>query len=302
MTFRERLEQIDEEHKINAALAGIEKETAGAAAEPPTPPCAEEGVTVHCTECGSNTFREEHSAIMCSNCGHGPFCNYCWNRHIREFHPLLLKPYDDARRGIRTRAQFLNHYLIRTVVKPAGFVLAVAAMLFVAYYSYLSRNADSPAETAGPAPAETAADATPRALPATGQPLAEAAGTPGAVAASARRGGPAGAPEAEVGGAAPLMGDAPLELVAMTSPVPRSTTASLTIQTAAAAGCVIQVRYRSGPSRAGGLEPKTADSNGRITWSWRVGSQTALGEWPVEVACESGSQRAQLSAILTVTK
>jgi hypothetical protein len=289
MTFRERLDQIDEEHKINAALAGIEKETTGEVAEPPLAAATEEGVTVHCSECGSNTFREEHSAIMCSNCGHGPFCNYCWKRHIQEFHPLLVEPYQDARRGIRRRARFLNHYLIRTVVKPAGFGLGLVALLFVAYYAYLGRGADQPAETPPAAPAQAPAPAaeTLVAAPA-GAPLAAAAETPGAE--------PAEAPGAGVGGAVPL------ELVRLTSPVARNSEAAVTIQTAVGARCTIQVRYRSGPSKARGLGPSTADGDGTITWSWRVGYRTSIGEWPIDVACDLGSNKAQLRASLTVTE
>lgn len=108
------------------------------AAEPPPPSYIEEGAPVHCSECGNNTFREQHNAIMCSNCGHGPFCNYCWKVHIRDFHPLLAQPYEDATRGIRRKARFLNHYLIRTVVKPAGLVLGATALFTAAYFAYLT--------------------------------------------------------------------------------------------------------------------------------------------------------------------
>ncbi|HEY7615903.1 MAG TPA: hypothetical protein VH744_03800, partial [Terriglobales bacterium] len=70
----------------------------------------------------------------------------------------------------------------------------------------------------------------------------------------------------------------------------------------AGAACTVQVRYQSGPSKAAGLEPKTALSDGRVAWSWRIGNQTALGEWPVDIGCSLGSETAQLSATLAVAE
>jgi hypothetical protein len=307
MTFRERLDQIDEEHKINAALAGIEKETSGEAAEPPVLADTEQGVPLHCSECGANTFREEHNAIMCTNCGHGPFCNYCWNRHIQQFHPLLVKPYEDARRGFRRRAQFLNHYLIRTVVKPAGFGLGLLALLAATYYLYLDRGEDHPAQppAAHTAPPVAAPEREPTPAPLQTTPLQTAPlPTPPTAANPAPQDAPGEAPQdppARTAGAG-LAAALPLDLLQLTSPVARSAMASLTIQTAAAAHCTIQVRYRSGPSKARGLEPATADSEGKITWSWRVGYRTGVGNWPIEVACESAANKAHRSASVTVTE
>jgi hypothetical protein len=77
----------------------------------------------------------------------------------------------------------------------------------------------------------------------------------------------------------------PVRFVAVSSPVYRGGTASVTIQTAARTPCVITVFYRSGPSRAAGLVPKTADGRGRITWSWKVGTRTTPGRWPIRVEC-----------------
>jgi hypothetical protein len=77
----------------------------------------------------------------------------------------------------------------------------------------------------------------------------------------------------------------PVKFIAVSSPVPRGGTATLTIQTLASTPCVITVFYRSGPSKASGLVPKVADSRGRITWTWKVGTRTTPGRWPIRVEC-----------------
>jgi micrococcal nuclease len=57
--------------------------------------------------------------------------------------------------------------------------------------------------------------------------------------------------------------------------------ASVTVKTKPGARGTIEVDYSSGPSKAAGLGSKTADKNGNITWSWRVGTNTKLGNYPV---------------------
>lgn len=82
--------------------------------------------------------------------------------------------------------------------------------------------------------------------------------------------------------------DVPISVVSLTSPVAPFTDATMQVLTTPGAGCSITVRYKSGPSRAKGLYPQTADSKGRITWRWRVGSNTIPGRWPIIVTCEKG--------------
>lgn len=77
----------------------------------------------------------------------------------------------------------------------------------------------------------------------------------------------------------------PVKFVAVSSPVPRGGTAIVTIQTLPRTPCVITVFYRSGPSKASGLVPKVADSQGRTTWTWKVGTRTTPGQWPIRVEC-----------------
>ncbi|WP_035424208.1 thermonuclease family protein [Bacillus sp. UNC438CL73TsuS30] len=57
--------------------------------------------------------------------------------------------------------------------------------------------------------------------------------------------------------------------------------ASITIKTKPGVKGTIQVIYSSGPSKASGLTAKTANSGGYITWSWRVGTSTKPGSYPV---------------------
>lgn len=91
-----------------------------------------------------------------------------------------------------------------------------------------------------------------------------------------------------------------LKLLSLTSPVAPGDDATLTLQTAAAARCTIMVRYKSGPSRAKGLVAKRADREGRVSWTWRVGTRTTPGTWPVTVTCAAGEQEGTLKAALVV--
>jgi len=57
--------------------------------------------------------------------------------------------------------------------------------------------------------------------------------------------------------------------------------ASVTIRTSPGASASIEVDYESGPSKSTSLYPKTADSDGTVTWQWKVGTRTTPGQWPV---------------------
>jgi len=89
-------------------------------------------------------------------------------------------------------------------------------------------------------------------------------------------------------------------LVKVSSPVsPRDDTA-ITVQTAPKASCMITVRYKSGPSKARGLDPREADAQGKVTWTWRVGSRTTPGKWPITVTCSSGGRQGTLETSFVV--
>jgi hypothetical protein len=91
-----------------------------------------------------------------------------------------------------------------------------------------------------------------------------------------------------------------ITLVSVTSPAAPFGDATLTISTTPGANCSIVVHYKSGPSRAKGLIPKVASSSGRVSWTWRVGSNTTPGRWPIVVTCEQNMGRGELRASFEV--
>jgi len=82
--------------------------------------------------------------------------------------------------------------------------------------------------------------------------------------------------------AVPTAASASVRLVSLTSPASAGSNATLTVSVSPAATCSITVYYKSGPSSAAGLYPQRG---ARITWTWRVGSRTTPGRWPIVVSC-----------------
>jgi hypothetical protein len=62
--------------------------------------------------------------------------------------------------------------------------------------------------------------------------------------------------------------------------------ATLTAAVSPVRRCSIIVHYKSGPSKAQGLYAKTP-SSGRVSWTWKVGSNTTAGRWAITVSCGS---------------
>ena len=91
-----------------------------------------------------------------------------------------------------------------------------------------------------------------------------------------------------------------VKLVSLSSPVSPGNPASITIKTVASARCQITVQYLSGPSKAKGLIPQTADSEGQVTWTWLVGSRTTPGTWPIIVTCLSSKSQGRLQTSFMV--
>jgi hypothetical protein len=77
---------------------------------------------------------------------------------------------------------------------------------------------------------------------------------------------------------------AAVRLVSLTSPIRHGAYATLTVAVSPAQSCSITVFYKSGPSRAAGLVPKRG---ARISWTWKVGTRTTPGRWPIAVFCGS---------------
>ena len=61
--------------------------------------------------------------------------------------------------------------------------------------------------------------------------------------------------------------------VSLTSPARPGRDATIVVGTAPNAACTIAVLYMSGPSRAQGLVPEMADAQGKVAWTWRVGTR-----------------------------
>ena len=82
--------------------------------------------------------------------------------------------------------------------------------------------------------------------------------------------------------ALPAAAAAKVRLISVTSPVATGSLATLTVAVSPAATCSISVYYSTTASRAHGLSPKHGT---RVSWTWKVGSRTAPGRWPIVVSC-----------------
>lgn len=74
-----------------------------------------------------------------------------------------------------------------------------------------------------------------------------------------------------------------ITVTSITSNVNAGQTASVSIQGAPNTNYSISVRYKSGNSKAAGLETKTSDSSGNVSWSWEVGAKTSSGTYPITI-------------------
>ena len=77
---------------------------------------------------------------------------------------------------------------------------------------------------------------------------------------------------------------------------PPNGTASVMVQTKPGASCTIQYKTPAGSiSTAQGLVNKTANSNGTVSWSWKIGSSTRPGKGTVQVTCEGQSSSSSIT-------
>ena len=75
----------------------------------------------------------------------------------------------------------------------------------------------------------------------------------------------------------------------------RGQNATLQASTSPNTSCGIEVDYKSGPSTAAGLVPKTSDASGHVSWTWKVGSNTTPGSWPITVTCGGATAKTYIS-------
>ncbi len=80
--------------------------------------------------------------------------------------------------------------------------------------------------------------------------------------------------------------DARVRLVNVTSPINHGAYATLVAAVSPSRLCSIAVYYKSGRSHAKGLYSKRP-IRGRVSWTWKVGTNTTPGRWPIVVSCGS---------------
>jgi len=91
-----------------------------------------------------------------------------------------------------------------------------------------------------------------------------------------------------------------LTIVSVTSPVSPGAYATLKARAPPGAQCTITVYYKSGPSTAQGLYPKQADSNGDVSWTWKVGTRTTPGSWRIVVNATLNTETVSQETYFTV--
>jgi micrococcal nuclease len=91
-----------------------------------------------------------------------------------------------------------------------------------------------------------------------------------------------------------------LAIISVTSPVSPGAYATLKARAPPGAQCAITVYYKSGPSKAQGLYSKQADSNGDVSWTWKVGTRTTPGSWRIVVTATYGGKTVSQETSFTV--
>ena len=97
--------------------------------------------------------------------------------------------------------------------------------------------------------------------------------------------------------ALPLAGSPSVRRVSLT-PVHAGDAATLVAAVSrASVVCRITVTYKGVVSRAKGLGPKRPNA-GRVKWTWKVGSNTTPGRWPIHVDCgKAGKLRTKIKVL-----
>lgn len=87
----------------------------------------------------------------------------------------------------------------------------------------------------------------------------------------------------------------------LSDPAPRNSDATASVHTKAGARCDIDVIYSSGESSASGLQNKTGNSSGNVSWTWRIGPSTHRGYYPVRVTCSKNGVSHQKTKQIHIT-
>lgn len=83
----------------------------------------------------------------------------------------------------------------------------------------------------------------------------------------------------------------------MTSPVSRGNNATISIKGLPNTTYDIDVKYSSGASKASGLEDKTSDSEGNVSWTFKVSSNVKVGTYEVKITDGENSVSYSLEVI-----
>ncbi|MDW7658023.1 MAG: hypothetical protein SCM11_12710 [Bacillota bacterium] len=74
-----------------------------------------------------------------------------------------------------------------------------------------------------------------------------------------------------------------LSVIFMTTPISPGEIATININGKPNTEYNINVNYSSGVSSAQGLENKTSDGNGYVSWTWKVGPRTKSGDYYIDI-------------------
>lgn len=91
-------------------------------------------------------------------------------------------------------------------------------------------------------------------------------------------------PESQPAGETQAPSQEGIQVLAWPETVGQNETATVTIQGLPNTNYSITVNYKSGPSSAEGLEDKTSDGSGQVSWSWKVGGRTSPGTFHITVS------------------
>ena len=91
--------------------------------------------------------------------------------------------------------------------------------------------------------------------------------------------------------------DDKLQVLSWPETIGRNETGTVKIKGKANTNYKITVYYKSGPSSADGLEAKTSDANGYVTWSWKVGGRTTPGTYKIVI--EGGGEKVTVQFTVT---